>query len=504
MDVAATGTKLLSRLDPRVASLAERSLKRIPAVRRALDREYDRMLAAMEPRLKPYREQLDAHIRLPVKGVAREDVFAEMKGLAAKEDAVWREGYVSGAVYQGDRDHVGFLNGVYAAYSQANPLHSDLFPSVTKYEAEVVAMTAAMLGADHAPGVCGTVSSGGTESILLAMKTYRDRARATKGVTRPEVAVPSTAHTAFDKAGQCFGINVIRVPVHADTLKADVEATRRAITRRTVALVGSAPCFPYGTIDPIEDLSELARSRHLGFHTDACMGGFILPWAEQLGYDVPPFDFRLPGVTSMSADTHKFGYAAKGTSVVLYRTQDIRHYQYFVFADWPGGLYCSPTLAGSRPGALSAACWAAMVTIGEEGYLASSRRILEAAATVRRGVESIPELRTLGDGLWIVAFASRDPRVDVYRVLDAMSERGWHLIGLQRPAALHICLTARQARPGVPERFVADLRASVAQVRSNPGRKGGMAPVYGMADTIPFRGIVGDMLKRYMDLLYRP
>ena len=306
---------------------------------------------------------------------------------------------------------------------------------------------------------------------------------------------------AFDKAAESFGIKLVRVPVGRD-FRADVGAMRRAVTGRTVAIVGSAPGFPHGVIDPIAELAALARSNGIGFHTDACLGGFVLPWARKLGRDVPPFDFRVPGVTSMSADTHKFGYAAKGTSVVLYRSPDLRAYQYFTATEWPGGLYFSPTLAGSRPGGLSAACWAAMVATGEDGYLESTRQILEAADTIKAGVVAIPELRLLGDPLWVIAFAS--DVLDVYRVLDAMTGRGWSLNGLQKPPAVHICVTMRHAQPGVAERFVTDLRASVEDVRSQPPSKEGMAPVYGLAATVPFRGMVGDLLRKYMDMLYRP
>ena len=176
---------------------------------------------------------------------------------------------------------------------------------------------------------------------------------------------------------------------------------------------------------------ELARERGIGFHTDACLGGFILPWAEKLGYDIPPFDFRLPGITSMSADTHKFGYALKGTSVVLYRGLDLRHYQYFKNTDWPGGVYFTPTFAGSRPGALSAVCWAAMVSTGEDGYIESTSKILEAAKFIKEGIEDIPELHILGDPLWVIAFSSKE--LDIYEIMQFMAEKNWNLNGLQNP-----------------------------------------------------------------------
>ena len=326
--------------------------------------------------LKPYRGRLTTHARLPQQGVPREQVLADLELMADAERERWQSGQVSGAVYEGEPDHIEFLNSAYALHSQSNPLHLDVWPSAAKFEAEIVSMTAAMLGAgETADDVVGTVTSGGTESIMLAMRAYQGRGRAA-GIERPVMVLPETAHAAFDKAADAFGIEQRKLPV-TDGFIADPAAVAAAIDERTVVVVGSAPAFPHGLIDPIEQLSEIARERGVGFHTDGCLGGFILPWATRLGYDVPPFDFRLPGVTSMSADTHKFGYAAKGTSVVLYRGDDLRHHQYFTFTDWPGGLYATPTFAGSRPGGLSAACWAAMVAFGESGYLDATRRILD-------------------------------------------------------------------------------------------------------------------------------
>ena len=507
MDIAGIAARL-ERLNPRVAATAERLAVAIPAVRARLDAEYDQLLAGVEASVKPYRGEAASFFRLPEHGLGRDEVLRTVEDLADRERPRWRDGLASGAVYHGGDDHVRFLNGVYASTSQVNPLHADLWPSAAKFEAEIVAMTAAMLGGDPAGGdprrqVVGTVTSGGTESILLAMKAYRDQAgaRSRRRGRRAEVVAPSTAHVAFDKAAQCFGIELVRVPVGAD-YKADVAAMRRAVNRHTVAMVGSAPSFPHGVVDPVGELAAVAAERGIGFHTDACLGGFVLPWARRLGYDVPGFDFEVPGVTSMSADTHKFGYAAKGTSVVLYRGAELRSHQYFTATEWPGGLYFSPTLAGSRPGGLSAACWAAMVATGEDGYLEATRRVLEAGAAIRDGIAAIPQLRVLGDPLWVIAFTADG--ADIYRVHEHMTRRGWSLNALQRPAAVHLCVTLRHTEPGVAERFLADLRASVAEAQSEPAGGLGAVPVYGLAATIPFRGMVRDLLKRYIDLLYRP
>lgn len=462
---------------------------------------FEELKQDLEKSLKPYKHGYLSFSRLPQVGCRRDDILREMEKLRSIEESRWKDGKVSGAVYNGDDAHIDFMNRVYALHSQSNPLHADVWPSTTKFEAEIVAMTASMLGMDAgmSPEICGTVTSGGTESILLAMKTYRDWARETKGITAPEMIVPTTAHAAFDKAAQYFGIKMIRIPVAPD-FRADVAATRQAITPGTIVLVGSAPPFPHGIVDPIEELSDLAQEHAIGFHTDGCLGGFLLPWAEKLGYPVPPFDFRLPGVTSISADTHKYGYAPKGTSVLLYRNPQLRHYQYYLTTDWPGGLYFSPTLAGSRPGALSAACWAAMVTMGEKGYLRAAQSILETAAKIKQGIREISEIEIIGDPLFVIAFKSEI--LDIFQIMEYMTGKNWGLNGLHSPAAVHLCVTLRHTQAGVAERFIADLKEAVAYVKEHPDAPAGVGPVYGMASIVELRGMVSDLLKMYMDLLY--
>jgi glutamate/tyrosine decarboxylase-like PLP-dependent enzyme len=454
--------------------------------------------SSIERSVKPYRGEFATYERLPAEGVPRAEIIRTMEAMRAREQDRWEDGFASGSVYNGDPEHIAFLNDVYALNSQANPLHADLWPSTVKFEAEIVAMASHMLGG--VDGVCGTVSSGGTESILLAMKVYRDRAYA-RGIREPEMITPSTAHAAFDKAADYFRITKVTIPVGSDG-RADVAATAAAVGPSTAVIVGSAPCFPNGLVDPIAELAEIARPRDIGFHTDACLGGFILPWAERLGFDVAPFDFRVPGVTSMSADTHKYGYAAKGTSVVLYRDKELRRHQYYRTAKWAGGLYFSPTFAGSRPGALSAACWAAMLSLGESGYLDATRRILEAAQQVKDGLAKVDGVAVIGDPLWNIAFTTED--LDVYRVLDVMGHHGWSLNGLQDPSSAHLCVTLRHTQPGVVDRFLSDLAQAVETVRADPQAGGSMAPIYGMATVAEMRGTVEELLEGYVDLLFEP
>jgi sphinganine-1-phosphate aldolase len=450
--------------------------------------------------IKPYTGKFPSFTQLPDEGLQRSEVLEFMKKFYSLEESKWKDGYVSGTVYHGDLEHIDFQNKVYALMSQTNPIHFDVWPSVLKFEAEIVSMTAKMMNADKTEDeIVGTVSSGGTESILLAMKTYRDYMEDKKGITQPEMVLPTTAHVAFDKAGQYFKIKQVRVPVGED-YRADVKAMEAAITDNTVVVVGSAPPFPHGIIDPIEELSEIARKRGIGFHTDACLGGFVLPFAEKLGYPVPPFDFRLPGVTSMSADTHKYGYAAKGSSVVMYRGRDLRHYQYYVGTDWPGGLYFSPTLAGSRSGALSAECWAAMISIGEKGYMNAVRDLLATADYLKENIRAIPELKVLGDPLFVIAMVSDE--IDIYALSDVMATKGWGLPGQQMPPCVHIALTQRHTQPGVKERLIEDLRESVAYVKAHPEMQGSLAPVYGMTSNVQMAGAVKDFLRGLIDMTY--
>lgn len=423
--------------------------------------------------MHPYREELESYARLPEKGRAYEDILRELAAIAGREDARWETGQVSGSYYHAGKPHFAFLNEVFGRFSHVNILQRDMCPSGTKFEAEIVSMTAKML---HGEDAVGAITSGGSESIILPMLAYREQARAERGIARPEIIVPSTAHPAFEKGAWYFGIKLVKVPVGADLL-ADVDAMRASINENTVAVVGSAGNYPHGLIDPLERLSELALQHGVGMHVDGCYGGFLLPWIERLGYEIPVFDFRLPGVTSMSCDTHKWGYGPKGASVVLYRSRALRRYQYFSVTDWPGGLYASPTLAGSRSAGISAATWAAMVALGEEGYLETARQIMNVADAIREGASAIPEIKIAGKPTFCIAFLS--DVVDIYHVNDYLAAKGWRMNGLQSPPGFHFCITRPQAEAGIAERFLADLRDGVAYAKTPPPHPARSGAIYG-------------------------
>jgi glutamate/tyrosine decarboxylase-like PLP-dependent enzyme len=401
------------------------------------------------------------------KGLGADAVVRELDAIARAEDGVWADGRCSGTIYCGDRAIYDLIAEAFGRFSYVNALQRDMCPSQTRFESEIIAMTLDLLHGEaaRARGLrpCGVIGSGGSESILSAIYAHREWGRAEKGVTAPEMILPETAHVAFDKGAHYFGVRVVRAPVDPETTLVDVDFVRARVNPNTVLLVGSAGNYPYGTIDPIAELSALAVEREVGLHVDGCLGGFILPWGEQLGFDVPPFDFRLPGVTTISADTHKYGYGPKGTSVLLFRDKSLRRHQYFARADWKGGMYASPGMGGSRSGGLIAATWAVMVALGREGYREKARRIFETAFAMQAEVRKHAALRRMGSPTFCFSFTSDE--FDIYHVNDFMKRRGWRFNGQQYPSAIHMCVTGPQTQPGVVERFGADLAEAVAYAR---------------------------------------
>ncbi len=430
----------------------------------------------------PYAERYGVNRRIPEHGRSREEVLAELRDMAKHEDASWEAGGCSGTMYCGDHDHYEFMTEAFGMYAHMNALQRDMCPSATRFEGEIIAMTLDMLHADAVTDgePAGIVTTGGTGSILHAMLAYRERAAQERGVTRPNSIKPETAHPAFEKACHLFGIEVRRAPIDPDTTLVDVDWVADHVDDDTVVIIGSACNYGYGTIDPISRLSDVALERGVGLHVDGCLGGFILPWGEELGYDIPVFDYRIPGVTSISADTHKYGFAFKGTSVLTFRDKAWRTAQYFYVPDWTGGKYCSPGIEGSRSVGLLAAAWAAMTTIGRDGYLGYAKAIFETADAMKAAVRSHPELRIMGEPTFCFSFTS--DAFDIYHVNDFMRTRGWRFNGQQYPNAIHMAVTRPQTQPGVADRFAADLADAVAYAREHAGDTPKSAAIYGGID----------------------
>ncbi|GIU88080.1 MAG: aspartate aminotransferase family protein [Acidimicrobiia bacterium] len=398
---------------------------------------------------------------LPEHGMSKEQVVAALEAKRAR-DARWQDGRTFGMVYDGGPGVHEVAEAAARMYLHENALNTLAFPSLGEIQSEVVAACAALFHGDTAAGF---MTSGGTESILMAVKAARERARAERGVTEPEMVVPESAHAAFHKAAHYFGLRVHKVPVR-DDWRADVDAMAEHVGERTVLVVGSAPQYPQGVIDPIPELARLAADVGASMHVDACMGGFVLPFLEMEGEDVPPWDFRVDGVTTISADIHKLGYAPKGASVILHRTKELRRHQTFVFDDWLGGFYASPNMQGTRPGLPMATAWAVMHHLGIDGYRRLTRVAVDAARRIAAGVRATPGLTVLGEPQAHLLAIAADPEaarpVDVFALGDALARRGWFHDRQSPPDSLHATVSAGNA-PVVDE-YLADLAACVDEV----------------------------------------
>jgi glutamate/tyrosine decarboxylase-like PLP-dependent enzyme len=392
-------------------------------------------------------------------------------------------------MYCGDRDHYAFLKEAFGLFAHQNALQRDMCPSATRFEGEILAMALGLFHADAQPetdraGVrprindpAGMMTSGGSASIAHAVLAYREQGREERGIERPNLVKPESGHPAFDKACHLFGVEMRRAEVDPETTQVRPNEVAKLIDDQTIAIVGSAGTYGYGTIDPIAELGELALERGVGLHVDGCLGGYLLPFGEQLGLPIPPFDFRVPGVTSISADTHKYGYGLKGTSTLLFRDRELRNRCYFFMPDWSGGKYFSPGMEGSRSDGLLAATWASLVSIGRGGYREYAKRIFETSAAMQDAVRSHQELRLLGEPTFLFAFTSDD--FDIYHVNDEMKRRGWRFNGLQYPNALHMAVTRPQTQDGVVEAFGTDLSAAVAYGRERGDEPAESSAVYG-------------------------
>lgn len=351
---------------------------------------------------------------LPKKGMKSEKILEEFRRYQKLIKLDFKGGRVSGAVYSTMSEEViNLVTSVYRETAYSNPLHPEVFPNITKMEAEIIRMVLNLYHGDE--NCCGSITSGGTESIVLAIKAYRDYARSVRGIRKPEIVVPQTAHAAFDKACQYFCIKCRTIPIDPKTFKADVKAMERAVNGNTILLVGSACGYPHGIIDDIQALAKVARKYNIPLHVDCCLGGFLVPFVNDAGFHIDPVDFSVPGVTSISCDTHKYGFTPKGSSIIMYSDKKYRQFQYSFTTEWPGGIYISPTIAGSRCGGNIATCWAALLHYGYNGYVESTRKILTVQRRIMNELEKVDGLYVLGEPLLsVIAFGSK--KFDIYRL----------------------------------------------------------------------------------------
>nr|CDJ92664.1 Pyridoxal phosphate-dependent decarboxylase domain containing protein [Haemonchus contortus] len=472
-------------------------VKRIPWVKAKIEKEIGKVREALHKTIHEHDGGMPFLSQLPADAVEADNLIELIENYSKLEGPRYLEGKVSGAVFNDEKDmeEMRVYGEVFKNFAWSNPLWPKLFPGVRKMEAEVVRMCCALMHAD-AEG-CGTMSTGGTISILLACLAHRNRALK-KGILFPEMVIPTSAHAAFTKAAEVFRIRAVRVPVDPVTFKVDLRKMKNAITSRTCMLVGSAPNFPFGTVDDIVGIGLLGLKYDIPVHVDACLGGFILPFMD----DTYSFDFRVPGVCSISADTHKYGLSPKGSSVVLYKNKGYLHNQYFCDADWQGGIYASSTLEGSRSGLNIALCWASLLYQGFNKYKQNALAVAAATKKIRDGISSIPELRLQGSSdICIVSWTS--DIIDIHRLYDLIGRKGWQLTNLQFPSGIHIMVTLNHTADGVADALIADIRRAVNEIKSSPNTElEEAAALYGMAQKIPDRSIVQEFAYAYLDACY--
>lgn len=403
---------------------------------------------------------------IPERGRPWAELKTELED-AKKEDISWREGRMALYFYYLDEEVKRVQQEAYTSYWTENAMGQKAFLSMRKLEQDVMDMG---LSLHHAPeGAAATFTSGGSESIFLALKTARDRARDLKGVTQPNIVLPRTAHPAFDRAAHYLGLEVIRVPTTRKDYRADPAELEKRINANTIFIMGSAPNYPFGVFDPIKEIAEVALRHDLWMHVDACVGGFLAPFAKMLGYDIPSFDFAVPGVTSISADLHKYGYAPKGASLMMLRDAALQKHQTFDWANWERGPYVSNTTQGTRAGGAVAAAWAVMNYLGQDGYKKWAKVLMDTVTKLTDGIDKMDGLRVLSPHeLCIFVYVSDDPALDIGMVADAMTKRGWFVGRQAEPKGIHMHLNPVHAVSA--DLYLSDLAASVEEARGSAAK----------------------------------
>lgn len=472
---------------------------------------------------------------IPEKGLNADEIH-HLWDIYSQDDMNWKEGKFFGYVYYPGDVYYHTIKEAYAKFSATNALNPAVFPSLKNMEIEVVQMAASLLNGDEQ--VSGTMTSGGTESIFMAVKAAKEWAKKNKHTKNPLMLLADTAHPAFCKAADSIEFNYKLIKVD-DNYQMDIEELRRNLTTDVVLIVGSAPSYPQGVIDPIEKLAAIAKQHKCLLHVDACVGGFLLPFLKMEGFEIPKFDFEIDGVTSMSADVHKYGYAAKGASVVLYKNADLRKGQFYVKTDWSGGIYGSPSFMGTRGGGPIAAAWTALHVIGEDGYRRMAHEVMDEVLFIKNKIkEELPDLKILGDPK-LSLFAFTSDTVDIYEVADELAELGWTINRQQLPASLHVLLN--YIHVGKSELFINDLKIAVKrakqftllhlknnlQINAVKGLKKMLneaqfksltqrfasgeqpegkrtAAMYGMMSELKGSGSLKDMVIDFLDKLYKP
>lgn len=484
----------------RMKSTFFKMCRKLPMVRAKIETELNNTRVTVEKRFLSPKPNEPYHLALPSEGLSHTEVLHELDKMDSLAETDWSQGWVSGCAYNCNHELTRLTSAVFSRYPWANPLHLDIFPHVRKMEAEVVQWCVRLF--NGGPDACGTMTTGGTESILMAMRVYR-QVGFERGIEYPEIVCPMSAHCAFEKAAEYFRMKLVRVPLDQRTMAVNVRAMARHISSNTVVLVGSAPQFPHGAIDPIQEIAQLGCKHGVGVHVDCCLGGFLVPFMDSAGYPLDPVDFRVKGVTSISADTHKYGFTTKGSSVIMYASQELRRHQFFIATDWQGGIYATPTSSGSRMGSVIAATWAVLLFMGLDGYVESTKKIVSTTKWMVAELRKIPGIYILGKPE-VSVFAIASKEFNIFRLSSAMNECKWNLGNLQFPSALHLSVTMLHTQKGVAQRFINDVTECVREIMKNPKAEvTGSAAMYGLAQALPDRSIVADIAVLFLETAYK-
>lgn len=482
-------------------SKAIRYLLQFPYFRKKIDDKINEFNASIKEDFSKKQLKYTSYINdsMPAKGYTKDEIVKKLKDLKSKNDVNTQ--LVSGTLYN-NKEELELIKEIYPIFYKSNPLHPDVFPELSVLEKNIIQITKKLFNGDE--NTCGCVTSGGTESILMACYAYKNLGLKA-GITNPEIILPITAHAAFDKAADYFNIRLKKIPINFDTYELDLDYAYDNINNRTIAFVCSAPSFSHGIVDPIKQFSDWAVKYNIPLHIDACLGGFILPFIENRNFD---YDFKLPGVTSISADTHKYGYCPKGSSIILYRNDKYFKEQIFVETDWNGGIYATPTIMGSKPGNNIVLTWATLNYYGYNGYKERAELILNTTQTIINNIRNINEVFIYGNPqVNVIGIGSKT--LDIYEINQEMIKLGWNLNELQMPASIHLCVTLNHCSNEIICKFIKDLRECVTRVKNYImkehdgicGKKKECSSIYGSTQKIPDRNLIKDIAKNYIKLL---
>ena len=455
-------------------------LECIPSVREKLLKTYISLQQSVEiPNYSTIKS-------IPIYGLSEDNVMKRLDKINEYKDN-YENSRISGIVYCDDKIHREKLMRLFSRYALSNPLHPDIFPEIRGMEIDIVSMVSNMFNGSK--NTCGNVTSGGTESILLACYTYREYSKKEYGITSPNIVAFKSVHPAFDKACHYFGIELIK--------RKSWDRMKWSINRNTICVIGSAPTYAYGIVDPIKKIADYCQYKNIGFHVDCCMGGFLMPFLEN-----NPVTFKNQGITSISADTHKYGNCFKGSSVLLFSHPSIKKHQHFVKTDWEGGMYATPTLLGSKSGALIASTWGSLIYTGTKKYTQIAENIQK---HVRRivgifGNDKNKNIQVIGNpDVNIIAFSSKT--LDIYKIVAEMKNKGWDLSVLTNPTAFHFCITSIHSEKIITH-FIVDLQNSIENVIENPRKElSGTLAIYGSSAKIENSIFTEDVVNEYVGLL---